>query len=106
MPDFEGQSQVPEPSLGTKSRNDIVRERKSTRLIRLSRSATNRLDLRRFGCRPPCLLLHEVVKRRRETKRTEFPSVRHNAAAHPFCVLRDTSPPSNLAIAEFSPSPT
>src|ERR1700686_4121402 len=105
MPDFEGQSQVPEPSPATKSRTDIVRERKSPLLFSLSRSATNRLDLRRFGCRPPCFLLREVVKRRTETKRTEFPSVRHNAAAHPFWVLRDTSPPSNPAIAEFSPSP-
>jgi hypothetical protein len=88
-----------------KSRNDIVRERKVTRLIRLSCPATKLPGPRGLGYRPPCLLLHEVVKRRTETKRTEFPFSRHNAAAHPFCVLRDTSPPSNLAIAEFSPSP-
>src|ERR1700724_1591183 len=118
MPDFEGQSQVPQPSLATKSRNqvsqpspgtksrkDIVRERKLTRLIRLSRRATKLRGLRGPGCQPPCFSLHEVVKRRTETKRTEFPFSPHNASAHPFCVLRDTSPPSSLAIAEFSPSP-
>src|SRR5580692_1017065 len=101
----KSRNQVSEPSPRTKSRKDIVRERILTRLIRLSRRATKLRGLRGPGCQPPCLSLREAVTRRRETKRTEFPLLRHNAAAHPFCVLRDTSPPSNPAIAEFSPSP-